>query len=55
VDAILAKPCGLAEIQAVIVPLTRNRADAVGSRDSREWGLATVRGWQTSASGPGTL
>jgi len=55
VDAILAKPCGLAEIQAVIVPLTRNRADAVGSRDSANGGLATVRGWQTSAPGPGTL
>jgi CheY-like chemotaxis protein len=55
VDAILAKPCGLAEIQAVIGALTRARADAVGSRSPASGGLATGRGWQTSALGPGTL
>ena len=30
VDAILAKPCGVAAMQAVIGALTRDRADAVG-------------------------
>ena len=55
VDAILAKPCGLEEIQAVILPLTRDRADAVGSHGPARGGLATVRGWQTSTTGPGTL
>ncbi len=55
VDALLAKPCGQAEIQAVIGPLTRELADAVGSRDLASGGLTTVRGWQTSTTGPGTL
>ena len=32
VDAILAKPCGVEEIQAVVGALTRDLADAVGSR-----------------------
>jgi CheY-like chemotaxis protein len=55
VDAILAKPCGLAEIQAVIVPLTRDCADGVGFRDPDGGGLTTVRGWQTSATDLGML
>ncbi|MGE5850358.1 MAG: response regulator [Candidatus Methylomirabilota bacterium] len=55
VDALLAKPCGQAEFQAVIGPLTRNLADTVGSRDPASGELTTVRGWQTSPTGPGTL
>jgi two-component system capsular synthesis sensor histidine kinase RcsC len=44
VDALLAKPYDLAEIQAVIGALTRNIADALGSRTPARGGLATVRG-----------
>jgi two-component system capsular synthesis sensor histidine kinase RcsC len=55
VDALLAKPCGLAEIQAVIGPLSRDRADAVGARDPAREVLPTGRGWQTSTTGQGPL
>jgi two-component system capsular synthesis sensor histidine kinase RcsC len=55
VDVLLAKPYDLAEIQAVIDALTRDRADALGSRTPARGGLATVRGWQTSTTGSGTL
>jgi CheY-like chemotaxis protein len=55
VDAILAKPCAAAAMQAVIGPLTRDLADAVGFRDSASGGLTTGRGWQTSSTGPETL
>jgi CheY-like chemotaxis protein len=43
VDAILTKPCGLAEIQAVIGALTRDRPDTVDSHAPARKGLATVR------------
>jgi CheY-like chemotaxis protein len=39
VDALLAKPCGRAEIQAVIGALTLDRADAVGVRAHASGGL----------------
>jgi CheY-like chemotaxis protein len=55
VDALLAKPCGVTAMQMVIGALTRDRADAVGSRDPASGGLPTVGGWQTSATGRGTL
>jgi CheY-like chemotaxis protein len=45
VDAILAKPFGIAAMQAVIGPLTRGRTDAVGSRGPESGSLTKGRGW----------
>jgi hypothetical protein len=39
VDAILAKPCGVEAMQVAIGALTRDPADAVGSRDPATGGL----------------
>lgn len=55
VDALLAKPCGLAEIQGVIGPLTRGLADTAGSRGPASGELTAVRDWQTSTADPKTL
>ena len=55
VDAILAKPCGLAEIQTVIGSLTRDRADAVGAQDPASGGFPTGRGWEVNINGRGPL
>jgi CheY-like chemotaxis protein len=55
VDALLAKPCGLADIQAVIGPLTRDRADTVGPQDPASGGFRTGRSSETSTTGPGPL
>jgi CheY-like chemotaxis protein len=55
VDALLAKPCGLAEIQAVIGPLTRDCVDTVGARDPASGGFPTGRSWATNITGPGPL
>lgn len=54
VDAILGKPCGVAAMQAVIGPLTRDRADAAHSGSPEGAGVAPVRAWQTSTPGAGT-
>jgi len=55
VDALLAKPCGLAEIQTAIGPLTRDRADAVGAQDPASGGVPTGRNWETNTIGSGSL
>jgi two-component system capsular synthesis sensor histidine kinase RcsC len=55
VDAFLAKPYELAKIERVIGALTRDIADAPGSRTPAHGALATARGWQTSTTGSGTL
>jgi CheY-like chemotaxis protein len=55
VDAILAKPCEAAAMQAVIGPLTRDLADATGSGSPERMGLTAMRGRPTSAAFLGTL
>ncbi len=55
VDAILAKPCGAAAMQALIGPLTRDLADAPCSASPERVGLTKVRGRPTHAVVPGTL
>jgi len=55
VDAILAKPCGTAAMQAVIGPLIRDLADAACSGSPKRVGFTKVRGRPTSATVPGTL
>jgi CheY-like chemotaxis protein len=52
VDALLVKPCGRAEIQAVIDPLARDFADAVRARGPASGGLPTAQGWQASTPSP---
>ena len=55
VDAILAKPCGAAAMQAVIGRLTRDLADAECSGGPERVGFTKVRGRPTSVTVPGTL
>lgn len=45
VDAILAKPCGVAAMQAVIGALTRDLAEGACSGGPERAGSTTVRGW----------
>ncbi len=53
VDAILAKPVGLAAIQAVIGPLAQGHADTVGPSDPQNGGSPTVHGEAGDLSGAG--
>jgi len=55
VDALLVKPCGRAEIQAVIGALTWDRAAAAGVRAHASGEFPAVWAWQASTPGPGTL
>jgi CheY-like chemotaxis protein len=55
VDAILAKPCGAAAIQALIGPLTRDPAGAACSGSPERVGFTKARGRSTSATASGTL
>jgi CheY-like chemotaxis protein len=55
VDAILAKPFGMAAIQAVIGPLTRDLADAACSERPDRVGLTKAQGRPTHPTLPGTL
>jgi two-component system, NarL family, capsular synthesis sensor histidine kinase RcsC len=55
VDAILAKPCGMAAMQTVIGALTMERAAAVGSGDPGRAGRPPGRGWPMSATVAGEV
>jgi CheY-like chemotaxis protein len=55
VDAILAKPCGPAAMQAVIGPLTGDRIDMVGSGSPERMDFTKTRGRPTRAAVPGTV